>query len=241
MNTKSLTYLISGAGLLLAASPLMAATVDNINVPTTPGDHAYFGSIMGNRALSIGDTISGHGNLTGIVGGPSLCASGSTCSLTYSFSDYTLDNVTNGGTRGFFTGGEVTFTANGSQTFLTTEADPLPVDPSTNVDDTQYTLIATKTTGADQNGAFGLLSATGGDAFSVLNRNNYANGGGGFSDLLFNTSWTPTQTGGDFQGSADVHFQVSPSPVPEPSELGLLALGLALIGGGVAVRRRKNA
>lgn len=171
------------------------------------------------------------------MGAPGLCASGS-CSLQYNFSGYTLAKVTNGGTTGFFTGGTVTFTANGSQNFLTATADFLSPDASTSVDDTQYTLKATKATGNGQNGAFGLLSVTGGDAFSLLNRNNYSNGGGGFSDLLFNTSWSPTD--GEFNGSNDVHFKVASTPVPEPSELGLLAFGLGLIGFGAAYRRRKN-
>lgn len=242
MNTKNWISLISGAGLLLAASPLMANTIDNINVPTSPGNHVYNGSLTGQRAGSIGDTTSGEGTINGIDQGggpPNICGSGN-CALHYEFSGFKLDRVAESGTVGLFTGGQVTFTANGSQNFLTATPDPLPADPTTAFDDTQYTLIATKVTGAQQNGAFGLLSVTSGDAFSLLDNNGYHNGGGGMSDLLFNTSWAPTN--GDFNGSNDIHFMVSSSPsVPGPSGLGLLVFGLGLIGFGTAVRRRKNA
>lgn len=244
MKTKTLTFLATGAGLLLAASPAMAVVIDDVVIPTSPGDHYFVGNIEGTRATGIGDSISGGGQIYAFDGqeASTLCTTGS-CDLQYSFSGYTLANITNGGTTGFFTGGQVTFTIDG-ETFLTAEADRLPSDPVTSVDDTQYTLIATKATAAEQNGAFGLLSVTGGDAASVFDTDSYDNGEGGLSDLLFNTSWTALiSEEGDqiFKGSNDIHFSMPSISVPEPSQLGLLILGLGLIGAGVAVRRRKDA
>src|SRR5699024_11040973 len=151
------------------------------------------GSLQGNRALSIGAITSGGGTINGIdqgMGPSNICASGS-CMLQYHFSGFKLVDITDNGTVGLFTGGLVNFTANGGETFLTAKADYLPSDPNTDFDDTMYTLIATKVTGAGQNGAYGVLSVTGGDASSLLDNNSYPNGGGSKSDLLFNTSWSP--------------------------------------------------
>lgn len=235
MNTKNMTSLVAGAGMLLAASPVLATTVDNITFPTNSGQHVFAGTVTENVVTKTGSELTGDGTINTIDGGPlsDACASGS-CSLTYKFGGYTLENMTD--TQAQFSGGHVNFYANGNMDdpFLTTTADL--------EENSKYTLEGTlhNSGQAAQNTAVGLLSVTGGSAASIFDNDTYDNGDGGKSDLLFNTSLSPS---GDmtFSGSADAHYtKPGGAAVPEPGDLAILAFGLGLVGFGATLRRRKN-
>lgn len=240
MKTKSVASLIAGTGLLIATAPAFAVTIDGVNFPTTSGPHSFAGTITENTATNPGEELTGGGMITTVEGSTDFC-SASGCELTYEFGGFNLEEITfpedaddnTGNAR--FSGGYVNFYVNGDREnpWLTTEAD---IERGS-----EYTLEGFLTNGGTdqaQNTAVGLLSVTGGSAASIFDNDSYENGSGGLSDLLFNISASPS---GDmeFSGSADAHY-VSPSEVPEPSDLSLLGLGLALIGFGAAYRRRQN-
>jgi hypothetical protein len=90
---------------------------------------------------------------------------------------------------------------------------------------------------------FGFLDVVSGAARTFFDTNTFANGfdasGGGFSDLIFTTSFR-TGTGGDFPigGTANLNANTV-SAVPEPETYALLMAGLGALG--FIVRRRKQA
>lgn len=243
MKIKTVSSILAGTGLLAAsASPAFAVVVDGIDIPTSPGQHVFAGTISQNITTTVGDQLTGSGDINTFDGSTAYCASGVSCSLSYTFSGFTLADITlpseaadNTGTANF-TGGQVTFYANGdtANPWLTLTAD-------TELG-SEYTLEGTLTnanTPQAQNTAVGLLSVTGGTAAEYFDNDTYQNGDGGMSDLLFNTSLSP-QTDMIFTGSADAHYVSGPSEVPEPGALAMLGLGLTLVGFGASYRRRKH-
>lgn len=233
--------LVLGAGLFLTAAPAFATTINNIDFPGTPGQHVFAGTAVQNVVLEPGQKLTGYGQVTTIEGYTSFCASGNSCQLTYSFGGFNLEEITP--TTANFSGGYVDFytnedglydptdgsTATSGDLFLSTVADAYA---------SGFTLegkFVNSGTPQAQNTATGLLSVTGGPAESFFDNDSYESGDG-LSDLLFNSSFSPE---GEliFTGSADAHYV---KDVPEPTELAMLGLGIALIGVGLQYRRRKD-
>jgi len=237
---KNLTgkSLVVGAGLLLAASPSFAVTIQNVTFPEF-GIHTFSGSASENIAPNVGDILTGNGRIALIDGNP-LCSMPSTCDLTYTFGGFevaVIEPPTTNPATALFTGGFVDFFVNGdtANPFLTTVADPLASNSAYTL---RGTLFDGTTDQARNTATEGLLSVTGGAAAQFLDTNGFINGLGGLSDLEFNASLSKISDA-IFSGSVDATYR-SVADVPEPSELAVLGLGLVLVGSGVAYRRRSH-
>jgi hypothetical protein len=232
-----------GGGMLMSGQAL-ATVIDGVSVPE--GSVVQVGTVSENPISGVGDTLSGSGTVTSISSpgqennpGTDFCAG---CTLHFDFDGYKVDRLEPGSngqdSQIDFTGGNVTFTVNhndgSTDTFLTAVGHKYK-DAASGRTGTLLGSGSNLTSANAQGTGVGQMDVTGGDAADLFNGSSYSDELGGFSNLLFNSSFSPGEDD-MLSGSIDIHSMENVS-VPGPGALGLGLMGLSLIGLGFVTRR----
>jgi hypothetical protein len=209
---------------------------------------------------NVGDVLTGYGQIGSINGSNSFCTG---CDLTFTF-NYTVHSIIgnqvafNLGSFQFYTQAAGSFdfgnpTSVGGTPWLTLMGHTAPrtgfADPLGQLYATVNGTISNPTFGS---GGFGLVDATGGPANLFVNTNTIADGIGGFADFSLASSFQFFPANFCASISPDptsvCHYPIEgngslvgrSTTVPEPSEMGLLGLGLAFLGLLVGRRRKET-
>lgn len=225
-------------------------TIQSLNLRETP-------------VSNVGDVLHGYGQIGSINGETSFCSG---CDLVFTFA-YTVKSTAgnqvvfnNGGYQfyvvpsGSFDFGDPT-SANGAGTpWLTLAGHTAPrtgfADPNGQLYATVNGTISNPQLGS---GGFGLVDATGGEAWHYMDSDFWSDGIGGFADFQLVSSFSVFPWGGcaatpttDLSNVCSYPIQGNGSltgksvPVPEPGAAGILGLGMAFLG-LFAWRRNKEA
>lgn len=264
LNKKSIGVALAGA-LALAASGAAFASPVNVNGVHWDTTDAFYLTInsFNLRESSVknpGDVLTGYGQIGSIDSNNNFCTG---CDLTFTFT-YTVQSVN--GNQVVFNAGSFQFYTQAAGSY--NAADPTSVGGTpwvtltghesknaTFTDDIgQLFATVTGTVNNPSNGSsgFGLVDATAGPAWTALDFNSVADGLGGMADLNLNSSFLTQPANGCTSTSSDktsvCHYPITGTgeltsmpvaAVPEPSELGLLGLGLGALG-FMVWRRRKG-
>ena len=271
MLTKKTIGLALAGALALGASGAALATPVNVNgVQWNTSDGLYLTinsiNLRETEVKQAGDVLTGYGQIGTIDGNTNFCSG---CDLTFKFT-YTVQSVNgnqvvfNAGSFQFYTQAAGTFSATNPNSVNTSNPwVTLTGHESKNATFTddigQLFATVTGTVTNPQNGSsgFGLVDATSGDAMPYLDFNNVPDGLGTFADLNLNSSFlfSPAFNAGctstpSSNANSVCHFPITGTgeltsipvaAVPEPSELGLLGLGLGALGFMVWRRRKGDA
>ncbi|HEX7369159.1 MAG TPA: PEP-CTERM sorting domain-containing protein [Rhodanobacteraceae bacterium] len=258
LKKKSIGIALAGALALVASGAAFAAPVNVGGVVFNP-DQTFNPIFQATnfRETSVttaGQTLLGYGMITNLNNEyPTQFCPG--CDLTFTFS-YTVKDVN--GQQVVFDGGALNFyvvqnfnvndpsSAMGTTPWLTLTGHTYPfIGYST--DGTLYSTVTGPVGAPTTASGFGLLDVSGGMAGKFFDTNSQTDG----SDFLLNSSFQ-LATGNDIctgAGGTGTCYPIAgqggltglaTTPVPEPGEMGLLGLGLAILGFFIQ-RRRKEA
>ena len=261
---KTVLAIAAGAALLVGSGAALAVDIGGLNVPL--GATFAVASVYENVVTSVGQTLSGYGEVDSINGMAvnTLCSG---CELTYRFTDYVVSSIS--ATDIKFTGGVVTFylgfgAANDFNAF-TSGSSAADLAAATNgavflnlmghaIDAAGNTFagtgvnIGSATPSGTGSGLADVNTSGSGIANAFFDTNSVpALFGGGNADFLLTSSFnglfpphpaecTQGQGPSCVSGSAD--FRGATAVIPEPGTYALMLAGLGVVG--VVTRRRRQ-
>jgi hypothetical protein len=250
-------HAIASSILVFSTQNVSAITVDGVTFNEGP-TFVFAGTIQETQPLNVGQELAGYGSVANIDGSTGFCAG---CELTFTFDGYTLAAVGDLDGQGdnddfAFTGGTINFWKDSTPDFngvtgITTASDSdsgtpwltLTGDTFTQAGVTGSLISFDVDFSSIFNDGAGFFDVAGGVAAPYLDTNTFGDFGpfdiaDDVSDFSFNSSFTrplnpldpafPVQGNGQIQGAGQ--------NIPEPSIVGLLALGL--LGLGATAKRR---
>ena len=234
-----LSFVMAGTFGLVSVASASVVNIGGVSLPL--GSQTFSGNLFEGVVANPGDTLSGYGQITSLGSNTNFCTGGfGTCSLTYTFDNYTLASIDGSG-NAVFTGGEVKIYVQGTSAPIVTSVNSTNASSGT----LWLDLVAAQNAAGDTltgslagNGfptGGGFLSVTGSAlANNVFDTNAYTGAGSPLgtlvspADIAFTTSIsgangpTPFSLSGSSTGSY--------LAVPEPSDLGMMGFGLLMVG-----------
>jgi hypothetical protein len=210
-----------------------------------------------------GDVLMGYGEVGAINGQSDADMFCPSCDLTFTF-QYTVKDVDqtgptpritfDNGSVNFYTGAKGSFnvldptTAGQGDLWLSTVGHTAPDSRYNAVGQLYATLNGTPGHPTNGSAGFGYLDVVGGPEAQYADSNTIDDGNGGLADFRLNSSFQEQDVDICANGTCypivgqggEIGMTSSPTPVPEPAELGLFGLGLGALG-VFFLRRRKEA
>jgi len=263
MLTKKSIGIAFAAALALGASGAALATPISVNGVQWDSSSPFDLTIQSlnlreTSVAAVGDTLTGYGQIGSINGNNSFCSG---CDLTFTFT-YTVQSISgdqvvfNNGTFQFYTqaAGSFSFgdpTSVGGTPWVTLSGHTAPQTGFADLGQLYATVTGSVAQPGSQSGGFGLVDATGGPAWGVLDSNVWSDSIGGFADFQLQSSFSfaPASTCASvttnlddicaypIQGNGSLTGRTA---VPEPGEVGLLGLGLGVLGFFMWRRRKES-
>lgn len=247
------------SGAAIATPVNVGGVMINPDSPLNLSIHAL--QLRETSVANVGDVLTGYG-VIGSINGTDEATFCPGCDLNFTF-QYTLSHFDNSGhpKQAVFKDGTLNFYVDDSQSFnvtdpstagmgtlwLSLDGHTAPHTGFTAVGQLYSTISGTLADPTSGSTGVGLLDVTGGPAASFVNTNLIPDGVGGFADLSLNSSFL-TQSAGicsddgtcyPIEGTGEILSKQAVA-VPEPGELGLLGLGLAVLGFFVWKRRKET-